>query len=149
MSPDSSPPYATPLRLEPARSVRLAGWLLAGHAGALLLLPGLPVDPRLQLALGLALAGSLLWHWLDAVLRRLPGSVRSFTWLTGSDCRIQPVRGPVCRVHLSGPAFVQPWLVILGYRAGRWRRRYLLLLPDMLDPDTFRRLRVRLRTQHC
>ena len=103
----------------------------------------------MQFALGVALAGSLVWHWLDTVLRRLPGSVRSFTWLTGSDCRLQPVRGPARRVRLSGAAFVQPWLVILGYRAGRWRRRYLLLLPDMLDADTLRRLRVRLRTQYC
>lgn len=149
MSPDSSNPYAVPLRLEPARSVQLAAWLLAGHTGALLLLPWLPLHPLLQLALGAALAGSLLWHWLDTVLRRLPGSVRSFIWLAGTDCRLQTVRGPVCHVQLGKTALVQPWLVILGYRAGRWRRRYLLLLPDMLDADTFRRLRVRLRTQHC
>jgi hypothetical protein len=149
MSPDSLHPYATPLRLEPARSVRLAGWLLSGHTGAILLLPWLPLHPLLQLALGLALCGSLLWHWLDTVLRSLPGSVRSFTWLAGSDCRVQPLRGPACRAQLCGAAFVQPWLVILGYRTGRRRRRYLLLLPDMLDPDTYRRLRVRLRTGHC
>jgi hypothetical protein len=40
--------------------------------------------------------------------------------------------------------FMQPWLVILHFRRDDGRTVRLVLLPDMLDADSFRRLRVRL-----
>jgi hypothetical protein len=40
--------------------------------------------------------------------------------------------------------FLQPWLVILHFRRDDGRAARLVLLPDMLDRETFRRLRVRL-----
>jgi hypothetical protein len=43
-------------------------------------------------------------------------------------------------------SFVAPWLTALRWRpAGAWRDRGLLVLPDMLGADDFRRLRVLLR----
>jgi hypothetical protein len=42
--------------------------------------------------------------------------------------------------------FVAPWLVAVRWRpAGRWRDRSLLVVPDMLGADDFRRLRVLLK----
>ena len=48
--------------------------------------------------------------------------------------------------HLAPRAFVMPWLVIVYYRQGA-RQHSLFILPDMLPADTFRRLRVRLKTE--
>jgi toxin CptA len=139
--------YATPLRLEPGRSVQLAGWLLAVHVTAMLLVPWLPLPSLAQLALGCALLGNLLWIGSQHALRITRWSLRSFTWQIGPVCRVQLVSGVEFDAVLGPQAFVQPWLVILPYRVSRWRSHYLLLLPDMLDPDTLRRLRVRLRME--
>jgi toxin CptA len=48
--------------------------------------------------------------------------------------------------HVSGSSFVAPYLTVLNFRANEGRAvRHALILPDSLDPDEFRRLRVRLR----
>jgi toxin CptA len=111
----------------------------------MLLVPWLPLSSFQQLALGSALLGNLLWTGSQHALRITRWSLRSFTWQTGPACRVQLVCGTEFDAVLGPQAFVQPWLVILQYRVSRWRSHYLLLLPDMLDPDTLRRLRVRLR----
>jgi len=141
-----STPYATPLRLEPARSVLLGGWLLATHTGTALLLPALPVPPFVQLALGALLLVDLLRHWLGQVVRCSRGALRTLTWQHGSSCRVALACGAEFEATLESRAVVLPWLVILHYRTGR-RRHHLLLLPDMLDAVSLRRLRVRLRME--
>jgi len=40
--------------------------------------------------------------------------------------------------------FILPWLVIMRFKSNRKRLHHLVLLPDMLEPGVFRRLRVRL-----
>lgn len=42
-------------------------------------------------------------------------------------------------------AFVHPQLTVLVFKLSQKRRRVLLLTPDNVDPEGFRRLRVRLR----
>jgi hypothetical protein len=44
-------------------------------------------------------------------------------------------------------AFILPWLVILHFNSRRRNMRYLVLLPDMLDRQVFRKLRVRLKVE--
>jgi toxin CptA len=140
-------PYATPLRLEPGRSALLGGGLLLSHAGVMVLLPWLPLPAMLQLALGVLMLGDLLWYWRHQVVRSAHGALRSLTWQDGYRCRVQLAGGAEFEATLEPRAFVQPWLVILHFRAGRSRRQHLLLLPDMLDAVTLRRLRVRLRME--
>jgi Membrane-bound toxin component of toxin-antitoxin system len=140
-------PYATPLRLEPGRSVLLGGWLLVSHAGVAVLLPWLPLPPSVQLALGVLLLVDLLWYWRCQVVRTARGALRSLTWQDGRSCRVQLAGGAEFEATLEPRAFVQPWLVILQLRTDRWHRHHLLLLPDMLDAVTLRQLRVRLRME--
>jgi hypothetical protein len=46
---------------------------------------------------------------------------------------------------LHPSTYVHPWLVVLNFRlADRRRLRSLVLLPDTLDADSFRHLRLRL-----
>ena len=138
-------PYATPLRIELRASRQAALWLLAVHvaAGAILPFTALPVWG--QVACMLAIAASLAWHWSRHVSRsRSP--LQALVWQTGSDCALVRANGTTLAGTLAPRAFVMPWLVIVYYRQGAWQHS-LFILPDMLPVDTFRRLRVRLKTE--
>lgn len=144
MSPPLSRTYATPLRLEPVVSRRLGRFLALSHGTALAVLPfcGLPPLPVAALALGVVLS------WLRTrrrdVLRRDPDSIASLVWEEGNRWRLS-LNGGVETGAVSRPfVFLQPWLVILHFRRDDGRAARLVLLPDMLDADSFRRLRVRL-----
>ncbi len=90
---------------------------------------------------------SLAWHWPRHVKRTSPQSIQTITWGEGRACRLRLRDGTEQDVTLGSTAFVQPWLVIIHFHGRGWRCHYLLLLPDMLDRNTFRRLRVRLRME--
>jgi len=144
MSPPLSRTYATPLRLEPGVSRQLGGFLALSHCAALAVLPfcGLPPLPVAAMALGVALS------WLRTrrrdVLRRDPGSIAALVWEEGSRVRLTLRSGRETGATLRPFVFLQPWLVILHFRRDDGRAARLVLLPDMLDRETFRRLRVRL-----
>jgi len=124
----------------------MGAWLLLAHAAAFLSLPfaGLPVAA--VPALGAAVTASLLWYWPRHASRTAPDCVRALSWEGDGSCHLEYVDGAACRATLYRQAFVQPWLVILQLEVAG-RRRSLVILPDMLDPATFRRLRVRLRME--
>jgi len=136
--------YATPLRLEPGVSRRLDGFLVLSHAAALAVLPfsGLPPLPVAALLL------SVLLSWLISrrrdVRRDDPQAIASLVWEADNRWRLMLRSGEETGAVLRPFVFMQPWLVILHFRRDDGRRARLLLLPDMLDRDTFRRLRVRL-----
>ncbi|NNG12244.1 MAG: hypothetical protein HKM88_03235 [Halobacteria archaeon] len=73
-----------------------------------------------------------------------PDAVRGLVW--GPADRVQLTLGSGRRVNaaLLPHVFVQHWLVILHLNQYKGRRRHLIVLPDMLDTESFRRLRVRL-----
>jgi len=52
--------------------------------------------------------------------------------------------GAVHYAHLGNDLFVHPWLTIFSL-ADENNREYFIFTPEILDPDQFRRLRVRLR----
>jgi hypothetical protein len=144
MSPPLSRTYATPLCLEPGVSCRLDGFLALSHGSALAVLPfcGLPMLPVVAMALGVVLS------WLRTrrrdVRRRDPGSIASLVWEEGNRVRLTLHSGQDIGATLRPFVFIQPWLVILHFRRDDGRSTRLVLLPDMLDRETFRRLRVRL-----
>lgn len=148
MSPDLSAPYATPLRLEPGSAPLVGRTLLCvfACAGAFALLsPGMPPAFRYLSLCWLLIA--LRWQWPRQVSRTAPDCIAAVTWLEGRACRLRLRSGRELDATLGDTAFVQPRLVIVNFRLSRWRRRYLLLLPGMVDSDSFRRLRVRLRME--
>jgi hypothetical protein len=144
MSPPLSGTYATPLRLEPGVSRRLGGFLALSHGAALAVLPfsGLPNLPVAALALGVVLS------WLRCrrrdVLRADPEAIASLVWEAGNRWRLRLHSGTETGAALRPFVFMQPWLVILHFRRDDGRPARLVLLPDMLERETFRRLRVRL-----
>jgi hypothetical protein len=114
------------------------------HAAALAVLPlcGLPPLPVAALLLSVVLS------WLRSrrrdVLRRDPDTIVSLVWEAGNRWRLTLRSGEQTGAVLRPFVFMQPWLVILHFRRDDGRAARLVLLPDMLDRETFRRLRVRL-----
>lgn len=95
----------------------------------------LPVAAELR-ALGAAWAAIAALH----ALHRLRGSRHLVVERSGS-IRVDGEAGQV-----RDGSFVAPWLVVVRWRPeGAWRDRSLLVAPDMLAADEFRRLRVLLR----
>jgi hypothetical protein len=125
----------------------MGAWLLLTHGVAVMALPfaSLPLPAGLLLAAGILL--SLGWYWPRQVSRRAPGTIRTLTWGSDRACHLQLQGGGVSDATLCRQAFVQPWLVILQVTETGRRRRPLVILPDMLDGVTFRRLRVRLKME--
>jgi hypothetical protein len=114
------------------------------HGAALAVLPfcGLPPLPVAALALGVVLS------WLRIrrreLRRRDPGAIEMLVWEEGNRWRLTLHGGVETGAVLRPFVFLKPWLVILHFRCDDGRAARLVLLPDMLDADSFRRLRVRL-----
>ena len=101
----------------------------------------------LALAFALPLAAELralaaAWTGVAALhaLHRLGGGVRLALDRSGA-IRVGEIAGRV-----RDGSFVAPWLVVVRWQPqGRWKNRSLLVAPDMLGAEDFRRLRVLLR----
>ena len=128
------------LRLDFRPSYSLAAAMMAAHGVAAFavvrLMPGVA---------GLALGGALLAlglaaAWTRALLRGRT-SVRAFTLgRRGAEVAVQCGSAPEVLTRLAADRLVSRHLVIL--RFGSPLRRAVLVTPDMLDADDFRRLRI-------
>ncbi len=136
--------YATPLHLELGRSRLLWLYLTLLHGAILVTLPFVQLPGSFVLLLTLVLVLSYLryrrLYWLAAN----PDSIRSLVWGSAERMQLTLGSGQGAGASLLPHGFVLSWLVILHLRLDTGRKRYLVVLPDMLDADGFRRLRVRL-----
>lgn len=123
----------------------MGAWLAGVHGLAALMLPCAALPLPVMLLLAGAIALSLAWHWPRHVTRTAPACVQALRWDADGSCRLQHRDGTQQHLRLYPQAFVQPWLVILQVGESGHLRRHLVILPDMLERDSFRRLRVRLR----
>jgi toxin CptA len=122
----------------------LAAFVAAAHtaAGAIAVTLPLPWPWRLALAILVLLSGA--WSAATHLWPRAPWAVREARW--GEDgWELTLGTGQHRLVQLVETTFVGTRLVVLNFRGPSWRRYSLVLLPDGLDPQTRRRLRVRLR----
>jgi len=122
----------------------MLAWLLLLHAAVLPVVAVLPLPFPAVPALVAAVLLSLAWHWRLHVNPRYPHAVRGLRWEADGNCVLQLASGRQLTTRLARHAFVTPWMVILYFRD---RPRHLVLLPDMLTPEAFRQLRVRLRIE--
>ena len=152
----SSKKYASPLRFKIIPSRILFVWITVMHLGAILLL--LPAS----LPVGFVIAGSLLLflslsiHWC-----RLRGNIRLLSlgtiwpvftegvWDDADRWHLLSEHQQSYLAHLMSSTFVSSRLVVINLRLEKqaWYCRYrsVVLLPDNIDTETFRRLRIRLR----
>lgn len=129
------------LKLGPSR--RLAAAVAAMHIFAGVML-GLAA-PVLWLAAPL-LAGSLAHVLHREVLRRSPASIVAFTLHADCRCEFHTRSGAVREAQLLGSSFVAPWLTVLNLKtADSPLARHVVIVPDAVDSEIFRQLRVRLK----
>lgn len=92
------------------------------------------------------LAGSLVFYVRREGLRLAPASVVSFTLYPDCRCEFQTRDGTVHAAELLGSSFVAPYLTVLNLRpVGSILARHAVIVPDNVDAEAFRKLRVLLK----
>lgn len=130
--------YASPLVLEPRRSRYLLIYLVLIHALALAVIAA-PFN--LSLSLRLAVAAVVVMSFIRQIIRVPPWRL---VWRTDQDWQLLFQDGRERTGQLRPDTYVSIWLVILRFQLEQGGRCSVVILPDMLDPQSFRRLRVRL-----
>ncbi|SEO67747.1 protein YgfX [Nitrosovibrio sp. Nv6] len=139
-------------------SARLAVMLSFAHFSAIGLLWPLVLPVSVKLAGSAMLAASLIFYLRRYVLLRSPDSVTGFELSDEMACMLETRRGERIACALLASSFVAPYLTVLELKPmkpadARFselpRRsvfsRSVVILPDAIDPEEFRQLRVLLR----
>ncbi len=136
-----------PLHIEPRSSRQLALALLLLHGAAMVAVVNL-VMPIWGLA---ALAGSVvvsLYYTINThVLGRGQRSVCALVWDAEGDWTVTSCGGQQWAARLMPGSYVHQRLMVLNFALESSGHRAVVLLPDSLDRNTFRRLLVRLRLE--
>ncbi len=113
-------------------------------AGAMLGLSSLPwwlVGPALA-----ALVASLVFYLRREGLRFAPAAIVSVSLYPDCRCTFQTRSGARHEASLLGSSFVAPYLTVLGLKLADSRlARHVVILPDSVDVECFRKLRVLLK----
>ncbi len=140
--------YFLKISLKPSR--RLAMLLGLAHAAAagMVLVVDVPIWLQLFLLVligtscGVCLYGPALLRGGEAIVGLETGE--------GGSLLLQTRRGEWREGALLGSSFVSPYLTVLIVRTeGKLFARHVVIMPDSLDAEDFRRLRVRLRWQRA
>ena len=134
------------LTIAVGRSRRLAGLLAGMHAFAAALFWLAPLPHGLAALLMPVLLGSA-WHtlWRDG-FRTLQHSLIGLRLDADCRCEFQTRTGAWHEAALLGSSFVAPYLTVLNLKpAGGRLVKHLVILPDAVNAEDFRRLRVWLK----
>ena len=142
----SSKKFVRPLSFDLHASRRLTGFLLVTHLLATIAVLMLPWSMAPRAALVCALLLSLGWSVGRHGLRRLPGAICRVQVSASDAWTLWRRDGRVVTGELAGSTFAHPALVILNFRRAAGTQS-VIMLPDSLDSDAFRRLRVHLATR--
>jgi toxin CptA len=136
--------FTAPIQLRPRGSVLLATGIAFSHTGALCIVALLPWPAWARVSVAMLLSGSLLWSLAWHVLHR--GDAVSEAILRGDGSwTVRAGHAEPVSATLANDSVVSPYLTVLIFKLADGRRRSLLVLPDNVEPETFQRLRVRLR----
>ncbi len=120
--------------------------LVAVHMLSLLVIWLLPFSLSVRFAVSSLVGASLLFYLRRDAFKLSPQSVVSLKYLPDAKLELQWQSGEWITASLRPGSFVAPYLTTLAYRLeSQYFTRYMLILPDMLDPNSFRDLRVYLR----
>jgi len=138
--------WPPPVRVSLARSTIASAAIAALALATSLIVATMPLDPLL---VGLALIAIAAWA-IDRVqvvgLRHGRRAVRSFELRGDLTLVVVSGDGTASAGRVRRDSYVGARLSTIVWRPyGRWRSRTILLLPDMLPAEEFRRLRVLLR----
>lgn len=129
-------------------SVKPSRWFIAvfyfAYAGAILALTASNLPLIIQILIIAGLLASLIHGHYLYINRKNPDSPVQLVLNQAGEWLLSLASGQTVPVVLKPMAFVHPLLVVLTFKAETGSYR-VILTPDTVDPDTFRRLRVRLR----
>lgn len=131
------------LHIELGGSRRLTAGLIAMHgfAAAMLGLSGLPSG--LVAAAIVPLAASLAFYLRREGLRLSPAAIVSVSLAADCRCEFHTRNGDSHEAALLGSSFVAPYLTVLNLRpSGARLARHVVILPDGVGAENFRKLRV-------
>lgn len=132
------------ISLKPSR--RLALLLCVAHAAAAGAVLAIDLPIWLKLSLGLLIGASCGVYLYATALLRSGGAIVGLEIRDDDALSIQTRRGEWREGRLLGSTFVSPYLTILNIGTeGRFLARHVVIMPDGVDAEDFRRLRVRLR----
>lgn len=133
------------LRLELRPSLQLAALLACLYGGAVACVLIVPVAVWIHALAVAALSASGIHAVLLHARCALPASIRMLEMDENCACQLVDARGSRTDARLLPSSVVLPWLTVLAFSTASGRRRTLLLVPDRVDADAYRRLRVLLR----
>ncbi len=148
----SSTAFAHPFRIDLGPSRRLLLFFVVAYTGACLCVVGAALPLLVVWATIVTAAVDFARVAVVHARRRHRRSVASLVWATPEEWRVIRRGGQEQAARLYRGSYVSPLLVVLllgpPQALGRWP---VIIVPDMLDPDTFRRLRVllKLRTRQA
>ncbi len=127
-------------------SRRLAGLLVGMHGFAAAMLWLVPLPHWFAALLMPVFLGSA-WHTLRRDgFRTLPRSLMALRLDADCRCEFQTRAGAWHEAALLGSSFVAPYLTVLNLKpAGGRLAKHLVIFPDAVDAEDFRRLRVWLK----
>ncbi len=137
--------YATPLLLELRASRRLRLLIIISHTAALLVLPLLDIAWWMMLTAGFLVVLSFVVNFRRHVLYRGMRALRWMRWGDADDWELHTTSGLTLRAQLLTDWYAQPWLVMIPLRVDGHGVWHVPVVTDMLDADSFRQLRVRLK----
>ena len=116
--------------------------MVHGSVLLVLLFTGLPLP--VTVAIALAAARGFLLSWRTHVSLTHPAAIHQLRWGDGNDWQLTRQDGTTVHTSLQPRVFIHPRLVILRFRQSWWHSFSVVLTTDRLDPEIFRKLRVRL-----
>jgi len=142
--PPAAHAAALSVRVGPSR--RLGWLLLSAHAAAVVLSWVPPIAWWLSLGLSIAVLANLPFSLRYHASRRALGALTGIELRSDGSAAVENRHGRRSEVRVLGSSFISPFLTILNLAvAGAPLPRSLVVAPDALTADEFRRLRVWLR----
>ena len=124
----------------------LAAVLSLAHALALAVILIVTMPVWAKLLVGSVIAASCIWSICHAALLRTAHAIIELVIGEGGRVSCRNRTGTWREAQTLGSSFVTPWLTVLNLRLeGSWLARHVVILPDSVDADAFRRVRVLLR----
>ena len=125
----------------------LGYWVIMAYGLPLLLLSFLQLPGWLNLAILILLFCGFISSWRSRVLLLRQDAVQLLHWGEEKHCLLGLRSGSQLQKVLCDQVFLMPWLVILYFNKTGSGKDSLVLLADMVDRETFRKLRVRLQLE--
>ncbi|MBI4192024.1 MAG: hypothetical protein HY525_15970 [Betaproteobacteria bacterium] len=134
------------LKITLRASWMLAAILAAAHGAAIAMVIAVDMPPWLKLIALAALALDLLFYARRTALLLTPESVAAIEISSDNVLSIQTRRGGWTECEVLGSTYVSSFLTVLNLRRlDNRNRKSVAILPDAIDAEDFRKLRVWLR----